>query len=72
MAMGDWHVETGILQPGRWGYSLAMDSGGVWQLYLTLWRRKRYLGRRVTVEGYRSGFDLIDVHRIRQSDERRP
>ncbi|WP_255356005.1 DUF5818 domain-containing protein [Erythrobacter sp. AP23] len=64
MPRGARHIETGTLRPGRWGYSLEMDGGGVWQLDITRSAR-RYLGQRVTVEGVRSGFDLIDVHRIR-------
>lgn len=64
MPRGARHVETGILRPGRWGYSLEMDGGGVWQLDVA-GSAQRYLGKRVTVEGTRSGFDLIDVHHIR-------
>ncbi|MGC4252655.1 MAG: DUF5818 domain-containing protein [Sphingobium sp.] len=64
MPRGARHVETGILRPGRWGYSLEMDGGGVWQLDIG-GSARRYLGQRVTIEGIRSGFDLIDVHHIR-------
>lgn len=64
MPRGARHVETGLLRPGRWGYSLQMEGGGVWQLDVA-GSARRYLGRRVTVEGTRLGFDLIDVHRIR-------
>lgn len=63
MSRGARYVETGILRPGRCGYALEMDGGGMWQLDVTRSAR-RYLGRRVTVEGTRSGFDLLDVHRI--------
>ena len=63
MPRGTRHVETGILRPGQWGYSLEMDGGGVWQLDVSHSAR-RYLGQRVTVEGVRSGFNLIDVERI--------
>lgn len=63
MPRGVRHIETGILRPGRWGYSLETDSGGVWQLDVARSAR-RYLGQRVTVEGIRSGFDLLDVHRV--------
>ena len=61
-------METGILRPGRWGYSLELDGGGVWQLDVA-GSARRYLGRRVTVEGTRSGFDLLDVHRMMVADE---
>lgn len=57
------HIETGILRPGCWGYSLHMDGGGVWELDVTGSARK-LLGQRVTVEGTRAGFNLLDVERI--------
>ncbi|HEX8302521.1 DUF5818 domain-containing protein [Sphingomonas sp.] len=63
MPRGTRHVETGILRPGKWGYSLEVDGGGVWQLDVPRSAR-RYVGQRVTVEGVRSGFDLLDVERI--------
>lgn len=63
MPRGARHVETGILRPGRWGYALETDGGGTWQLDAP-GSARRYLGKRVTVEGTRSGFDLLDVHRI--------
>jgi len=57
-------VETGILRPNRQGYSLELEGGGSWQLDVS-GSAKSYAGRRVTVEGIRSGFNLIDVHDIR-------
>jgi len=67
MPRGARHVETGILRPGKWGYALETDGGGMWQLDIA-GSARRYLGRRVTVEGTRSGFDLLDVHRICPGD----
>jgi hypothetical protein len=67
MAKGTRYVETGILRPGQWGYSLEMDGGGVWQLDIA-GSACRYLGQRVTVEGVRSGFNLMDVDRITASN----
>jgi len=63
MPRGARHIETGTLRPGKWGYSLEVDGGGVWQLDVT-GSARRYLGQRVTVEGVRSGYDLLDVERI--------
>lgn len=63
MPKGARHIETGILRPGRWGYSLEMDGGGIWELDVTSSPRK-LLGQRVTVEGTRAGFNLLDVNRI--------
>ena len=64
MPRGARHVETGILRPGRWGYSLEMDGGGIWQLDVA-GSARRYIGQRVMVDGTRSGFDLLDVRTIR-------
>ena len=64
MPRGARHIETGILRPGRWGYSLEMDGGGVWELDVTRSPRK-LLGQRVTVEGIRAGFNLLNVDHIR-------
>lgn len=65
MPQGTRHILTGTLRRTRLGYALEMDGGGVWRLDLgTIWRLGRYVDRSVTVEGVRSGFDLLDVHRI--------
>ena len=63
MPKGTWHVETGILRARQWGYALERHDGGMWQLDVP-GSARRYLGMRVTVEGRRSGFDMLDVHRI--------
>lgn len=63
MPKGTRHIVTGILRPGRWGYALEVDGGGIWQLDVRRSARK-LMGQRVTVEGIRSGFDLLDVERI--------
>ncbi len=68
MPKGAWHVETGILRARQWGYALERHDGGMWQLDVP-GSARRYLGMRVTVEGRRSGFDMLDVHRIWQVDE---
>lgn len=66
MPRGTRHTLTGTLRWTRLGYALEMDGGGVWRLDLgTIWRLRRYVDRSVTVEGVRSGFDLLDVHRLR-------
>jgi hypothetical protein len=63
MPRGARHIETGILRPGRWGYSLEMDGGGIWELDVTGSPRK-LLEKRVTVEGTRAGFNLLNVRRV--------
>lgn len=71
MPRGTRHIVTGILRPGRWGYSLEVDGSGTWQLDVRRSARK-LLGERVTVEGIRSGFDLLDVERLWRADEGPP
>lgn len=67
MPMGTCHTVTGILRPSQYGlYALEVDGGGVWQLDCGWGRKARKLiGKRVTVEGVRSGFDLLDVNHVR-------
>ncbi len=63
MPRGTRHTLTGILLTGRRGFELHVDGGGVWALDVLSWRRaRRMLGCRVTVEGTRAGFELLDVH----------
>ena len=66
MPKGARHVETGILRASQYGlYALEMDGGGVWQLDVGWgWKARRLIGQRVTVEGTRAGFNLLDVRRI--------
>lgn len=68
MPRGTRHTLTGTLRRTRLGYALEMDGGGVWRLDLgIIWRIGRYVDRQVTVEGVRSGFDLLDVHRLKHA-----
>ncbi|MGI4877882.1 MAG: DUF5818 domain-containing protein [Janthinobacterium lividum] len=47
------------------GFALAVDDGGCWQLDVRDYRATNtLLNRRVTVNGRRSGFDLLDVETI--------
>lgn len=69
MPRGARHIETGTLRVGRWGYELEMEGGGVWRLDVT-GSVRRLVGQRVTVEGTRAGFDLLDVTRMRTLDNR--
>jgi len=68
MPRGTRHNLTGTLRWTRLGYALEMDGGGVWRLDLgIMWRVGRYVDQRVTVEGIRSGFDLLDVHALKHA-----
>ncbi len=70
MPRGTRHVETGILRPSQHGlYALEMDGGGVWQLDVGWWKARRLIGQRVTVEGTRGGFDLLDVDDIKRDEK---
>lgn len=63
MPRGTRHIETSLLRPGCWGYSLHMDGGAIWELDVTRSPRK-LLGQRVTVEGTQAGFNLLNVDRL--------
>ena len=66
MPMGTRHTLTGTLRRTCLGYELEMDGGGVWQLDVGWgWAARCNLDRRVTIVGTRSGFNLLDVSRIR-------
>ncbi len=63
MPMGTHHRETGLLMMAQRGYELHVDGGGVWALDVNR-SPKALLGQRVTVEGTRGGFDLLNVRTI--------
>jgi len=71
MPRGTQHVLTGTLCWTRRGYALRMDDGGQWRLDLP-GPADRHIDRRVTLERIRSGFDLLDVHRIGLGDRLPP
>ena len=52
-------------------YVLHAEDGGYWFVDMP-WRSRRLIGREVTVEGVRSGFNLLDAVRIRGGAARRP
>lgn len=65
MPRGTRHTLTGALRWTRFGYALEMDDGGVWRLDVGWgWKARRCLDRQVVIAGVRSGFDLLDVHRL--------
>lgn len=63
MPKGTRHTVTGRLTQSARGYVLRVDGGGVWTLdpdrALHSW-----LGKRVTIEGERTGFDFLSVEYI--------
>ncbi len=58
--MGSRHRLTGLLLESARGLILEVDDGGVYALDADRDARN-LLGRRVIVEGVRSGFDRLDV-----------
>lgn len=64
MPRGTRHTITGTLLPGIGHlFFLEVVGGGSWQLDMSR-RHERLIGHLLTVEGTRSGFDLLDVTRI--------
>ncbi|RHW18229.1 hypothetical protein D1610_07045 [Sphingomonas gilva] len=63
MPVGKRYRLTGLLLNSRRGLVLEVDGGGTWLLDVGR-KAKPLIGQRVTVEGARSGFDLLDVDRI--------
>ena len=63
MPRGTRYRLTGRLMRSSQGLVLEMDDGGCWTLDIGR-RAHALLGQRVTIEGTRSGFNLIDVERI--------
>lgn len=71
MPRGTRHVVTGTLRRSTLGPVVEMDDGGCWQVDID-GRWRRHLGRRVRVEGVRTGFDLLAVERIVVEDDGGP
>ena len=65
MPLGKFYRETGMLLLQRGGLILQRDGGGRWRLACDQ-NVAGLLGSRVTVEGVRSKFDVIDVSRIKK------
>jgi Protein of unknown function (DUF5818) len=63
MPIGSEHHESGLLIHGAHTLILKRDDGGRWRLDAPR-KAHRLVGTRVTIEGKRSGFDMLDVDRI--------
>lgn len=64
MPRGTVYNETGLLVTQGPALYLRLDGGGHWRLDAVPMRARKWIGRRVTVEGERDGFDLLAVRRI--------
>lgn len=69
MSLGSRHRVSGLLKRSPRGFVLEVDDGGVWALDLD-GDPHTMLGRRLTVEGIRSGFDRLDVEWMGIADPR--
>lgn len=67
MPMGTRHVVTGRLLEDRGRLVLDVDDGGTWRLHARP-DAHRLVGRRVTIDGTRVGFDELDVVSVRLPD----
>ncbi len=63
MPMGTRHTVTGVLGRAPLGYKLEMEGGGFWELDLS-GNVKKLVGKNITVEGTRMGFNLIFVEKL--------
>ncbi len=64
MPMGSQHTVTGLLLTDHKRPVVEVDGGGTWRLEIDHDAR-RFLGRRVTIEGIRVSFDVLDVTSVR-------
>ncbi|WP_323810412.1 DUF5818 domain-containing protein [Sphingobium baderi] len=73
MPKGTRHTEIGTLRSNHFGFVLEMDGGGFWVLeFWSVRRINQYLNQRVTVEGIRTGFNQLEVVRIKRDEESWP
>jgi hypothetical protein len=72
MPLGTLHTVRGIIErrPG-WRFFITVNEGGEWELEATR-RLTRYLGGPVTIEGVRTGFNRLEVVRIKRDGESWP
>jgi hypothetical protein len=65
MPRGTLHIEHGLLVQQGPAMCLRRDEGGHWRLDAVPARARKWLGRRVIIEGERDGFDLLAVRQIK-------
>lgn len=64
MPKGTTHKEQGLLVEDRYCLWLRRDEGGHWRLDSVPAKARKWVGRRVYVEGERDGFDILAVRKI--------
>jgi hypothetical protein len=65
--MGTYHVVTGRLRCTDNGFYIDADEGGYWELIYP-GSAPCPLGDRIIVEGYRVGFNILQVEIVRPSE----
>lgn len=69
MPLGTLHTVEGIIKrKDRFRFVIAVRGGGEWELELS-GRLMRYIDCPVTIEGVRTGFNRLEVVRIKRDGE---
>lgn len=68
MPLGTLHTVEGTIRQGPRSYVLAVHGGGEWELEIDR-RLPKHLGASVTVEGVRTGFNRLEIVRIKRDGE---
>lgn len=63
MPKGKRYTVSGLLGRAPSGYKLEMEGGGFWELDISA-NVEKLIGKNVTVEGARMGFNLIFVDKL--------
>lgn len=64
MSLGTRHTVEGLLlRDARGDLMLRADRGGEWRLDAD-WRARRLVRLQVRFEGVRSGFDVLEAHKV--------
>jgi hypothetical protein len=64
MPRGTIHTETGLLVDKGHALYLYRDEGGQWRLDAISNKTRQWVGRRVSIEGERDGFDILAIRKI--------
>lgn len=68
MPLGTLHTIVGTVRRGPRGYTIAVRDGGKWELEPD-GKIGRHLDCQVTIEGVRTGFNRLDVVRIKRDGQ---
>lgn len=71
MPLGTLHTVIGTVRRGQRGYTIAVHDGGEWELEPD-GKVARHRDCAVTIEGVRTGFNRLEVVRIKRDGEEWP